>query len=167
MGLGFKALNIAILTISDTRDYTNDKSGDYLESAILKAGHQLAARQICLDDLYQIRAIVCNWIVDPHISVVLTTGGTGFYPRDVTPEAISVVFDKHIIGFGEMFRAISHVEIGMSTIQSRAFAGIANCTGIFCLPGATNACKTAWEKILKDQLDAATKPCNFVEHFIH
>ncbi|WP_442838844.1 molybdenum cofactor biosynthesis protein B [Acinetobacter baumannii] len=165
MNISFKALDIAILTVSDTRDFTNDKSGDYLESAILKAGHQLAIRQICPDDLYQIRAFVSSWIADPQISVILTTGGTGLYERDITPEAVSILFDKHIQGFGEIFRAISLAEIGMSTIQSRTIAGIANHTGIFCLPGSTNACKTAWTNLLENQFNILTQPCNFVAHF--
>ncbi|NUF38369.1 molybdenum cofactor biosynthesis protein B [Acinetobacter lactucae] len=165
MTMSFQALNIAILTVSDTRTIENDKSGDYLETAVHQAGHQVLSRQICLDDRYQIRSLVSQWITDAQISVILITGGTGFYERDVTPEAVSVLFDKFIDGFGEVFRAISLSEIGMATIQSRALAGIANHTGIFCLPGSTNACKTAWEMILKNQLDATTKPCNFVEHF--
>ncbi|HBN5964047.1 MULTISPECIES: molybdenum cofactor biosynthesis protein B [Acinetobacter calcoaceticus/baumannii complex] len=161
----FQALNIAILTISDTRTFANDKSGDYLEAAVIQAGHQVLSRQISIDDRYQIRSFVSQFIADAQISVILITGGTGFYDRDITPEAVSVLFDKSIDGFGEVFRAISMTEIGMATIQSRALAEIANHTGIFCLPGSTNACKTAWEKILKDQLDATTRPCNFVEHF--
>lgn len=165
MSTHFKALNIAVLSVSDTRDLSTDKSGDYLQSALLQAGHQLASRQICIDDRYQIRALVSQWIADPTVSVILITGGTGFYDRDVTPEAVSVLFDKQIEGFGEVFRAISLTEIGMATIQSRALAGIANHTGIFCLPGSTNACKTAWTKILDNQLNALTRPCNFVEHF--
>ena len=165
MTMSFQALNIAILTVSDTRTIENDKSGDYLETAVHQAGHQVLSRQICIDDRYQIRSLVSQWITDAQISVILITGGTGFYERDVTPEAVSVLFDKFIDGFGEVFRAISLSEIGMATIQSRALAGIANHTGIFCLPGSTNACKTAWEKILKNQLDTTTKPCNFVEHF--
>lgn len=165
MSTQFKALNIAVLSVSDTRDLSTDKSGDYLQNAILEAGHQLASRHICIDDRYQIRALVSQWIADPAVSVILITGGTGFYDRDVTPEAVSVLFDKQIEGFGELFRAISLSEIGMATIQSRALAGIANHTGIFCLPGSTNACKTAWTKILDNQLNALTRPCNFVEHF--
>lgn len=162
---GFKGLNIAILTVSDTRDFSNDTSGAYLESAIVTAGHRLAVREICPDDRYMIRAVVSNWIAAPDISAVLLTGGTGFYERDITPEAVSVLFDQHIDGFGELFRAISLTEIGMATLQSRSIAGIANRTGIFCLPGSTNACKTAWSKILEAQFDASTRPCNFVGHF--
>lgn len=157
-------LGVALLTLSDSRDKTTDKSGDYLENAIVACGHALIDRQLLPDDLYSIRAVVSIWIAASEIDVVLTTGGTGFYSRDVTPEAVKVLFDKDIPGFGEVFRQISLGEIGMSTLQSRALAGIANRTAIFCLPGSTNACKTAWEKILKEQLDSRTKPCNFVPH---
>ncbi len=155
-------LNIAILTVSDTRSEHNDTSGDYLVSAAKEAGHHIAVKQIVIDDIYRIRAIVSQWIADPAIHVVITTGGTGFSGRDSTPEALSVLFDKSIEGFGELFRAISFDEIGTSTIQSRALAGLANNTVIFCLPGSTSACRTGWEKIIRSQLDSTFRPCNFV-----
>ncbi len=157
-------LNIAVLTVSDTRTLEQDSSGQYLQDALTEAGHQLVERALCSDDLYQIRAIVSGWIADESVQVVLTTGGTGFYPRDITPEALSVLFDKTVDGFGEIFRAVSLEEIGMATLQSRAIAGMANQTAIFCLPGSTNACKTAWTKILEPQLNANTRPCNFAPH---
>lgn len=158
------ALNIAILTVSDTRSLDNDKSGDYLVSAITEAGHVLAARDLVKDDVYVLRAITSSWIADSAIHAILVTGGTGFSGRDSTPEALSVLFDKIIDGFGELFRQRSYEEIGTSTIQSRALAGFANKTLIFCLPGSTGACKTAWSGIIKDQLDASHKPCNFIHH---
>lgn len=156
------ALNIAVLTVSDTRTELNDTSGDFLAAAAKEAGHSIAARHIVIDDIYRIRAIVSQWIADPEIHVVITTGGTGFSGRDSTPEALSVLFDKTIEGFGELFRAISYDEIGTSTIQSRALAGLANNTVIFCLPGSTSACRTGWEKIIGSQLDSTYRPCNFV-----
>lgn len=165
MNSEFKALNIAVLTISDTRTIDTDTSGAYLSEAITKAGHHVKAREIVKDDVYQMRAIVSNWIADKDVHVVISTGGTGFTGRDSTPEALQVLFDKHVEGFGELFRHISLSEIGTSTVQSRVFAGIANNTGVFCLPGSTGACKTGWNGILKEQLDATTKPCNFVGHF--
>ncbi|WP_088331017.1 molybdenum cofactor biosynthesis protein B [Lacimicrobium sp. SS2-24] len=158
------ALNIAVLTVSDTRDEQTDTSGQYLVSALEEAGHQLAAKAICKDDIYQLRAVVSAWIADSNVQVILLTGGTGFSGRDSTPEAISVLFDKHVEGFGELFRYLSFKEIGTSTVQSRALAGIANQTLIFCMPGSTGACKTAWNGIIKEQLDAAHRPCNFVGH---
>lgn len=158
------SLRIAVLTVSDTRQLDTDTSGQYLVDALTAAGHQLLARQIVKDDIYQLRAVVSDWIAQPDIQVILTTGGTGFSGRDSTPEALSVLFDKQIEGFGEMFRHFSLLEIGTSTIQSRAVAGMANRTLIFCMPGSTGACKTAWLNILQSQLDAATKPCNFVAH---
>ncbi|NMH61200.1 molybdenum cofactor biosynthesis protein B [Alteromonas ponticola] len=154
-------LNIAILTVSDTRTRANDKSGDYLQTAADKAGHQVVARQIVADELYVLRAAVSTWIADSGIDVILTTGGTGFAERDVTPEAIQILFDKAIVGFGEVFRQISYDEIGSATVQSRALAGVANNTLIFCMPGSTGACRTAWEKIIVEQLDASFRPCNF------
>ncbi len=156
------SLKIALLTVSDTRNLDTDTSGAWLASAIEQAGHQLAAREICKDDIYQLRATVSQWIANPTIQVIITTGGTGFSQRDSTPEALAPLFDKSIDGFGELFRAISYEDIGSSTIQSRALAGIANQSIIFCLPGSTNACKTAWETILAEQLEATHKPCNFV-----
>ncbi len=160
---GFQALNICVLAISDTRTQETDKSGQKLADLLADAGHRLYDRQLVRDDIYQIRAVVSRWISDPAAQVVLTTGGTGFASRDVTPEAITVLLDRPIDGFGELFRQISYQEIGTSTIQSRAFAGMANGTGIFCLPGSTGACATAWVHILKDQLDARHKPCNFAQ----
>lgn len=159
-------LNLAVLTISDTRSLETDKSGDYLVEALTSAGHVLGARDLVKDDIYQQRAIVSQWIVDKDIHAVLITGGTGFTHRDSTPEAISVLFDKEVDGFGELFRHISYEEIGTSTIQSRAIAGFANNTVIFCLPGSTGACRTAWEKIIASQLDADFTPCNFVKHLV-
>ena len=155
-------LNVAVLTVSDTRTPDTDTSGAFLEEALLAAGHQIADRQIVIDDVYQLRAIVSRWIADPGVEVVLTTGGTGFSGRDSTPEALLPLFDKTIDGFGEVFRAISLTEIGSSTVQSRALAGIANGTVIFCMPGSTGACRTAWEGVLRDQLDSEHRPCNFV-----
>ncbi len=157
-----QTLNLAILTVSDTRTEQTDTSGDYLVSAAQAAGHTVAARQIVIDDIYRIRAVLSQWIADPAIQAVITTGGTGFSGRDSTPEAVSVLFDKTIEGFGELFRAISFDEIGTSTIQSRALAGLANNTVIFCLPGSTSACRTGWEKIIRAQLDSTQRPCNFV-----
>ncbi len=162
----FIPLSIAVLTISDTRDEATDTSGAYLVSAIEEAGHQLAGKRIVIDDKYLLRATVSQWIADPTVNVIISTGGTGFTGRDSTPEALSVLFDKHIEGFGELFRYLSYQEIGTSTVQSRVFAGIANDTGIFCLPGSTGACKTGWNGILKEQLDARHRPCNFVGHFL-
>jgi len=158
-------LNIAILTISDTRTSANDTSGDALAGLIAAAGHKLAARAIVKDDVYLLRAQVSQWIADPCIHAIITTGGTGFSRRDSTPEALIPLFDKQVEGFGEVFRAVSHKEIGSSTVQSRAFAGIANAKGVFCLPGSTGACRTGWNAILKEQLDSDYKPCNFVGLF--
>jgi molybdenum cofactor biosynthesis protein B len=157
-------LNIAVLTISDTRDDESDTSGNYLCQAIQDAGHSLAEKAIVKDDIYQIRAVTSAWIANEGINAIITTGGTGFSGRDSTPEAMSVLFDKHVEGFGETFRAISLQEIGVSTIQSRALAGLANNTVIFCVPGSTGACKTAWNNIISQQLDSTYRPCNFVGH---
>ena len=134
----------------------------FLEEALRDAGHDIADRQIVIDDVYQLRAIVSQWIADPSVEVILTTGGTGFSGRDSTPEALAPLFDKAIDGFGEVFRALSLTEIGSSTVQSRALAGLANGTVIFCMPGSTGACRTAWEGVLRDQLASEHKPCNFV-----
>lgn len=158
-----QTLNIAVLTVSDTRTPENDTSGDYLCEALTAAGHQLAERRIVIDDIYQIRALVSAWIAADNIHCVLITGGTGFSGRDSTPEAIAPLFDKTIDGFGELFRQISYQDIGTSTLQSRALAGLANQTLVVCMPGSTNACRTAWEGILLQQLDADCKPCNFVK----
>ena len=156
-------LAIAVLTISDSRTLDNDTSGDLLVERLKGDGHMLAHRQLIPDNVYQIRATVSNWIADNATDVVLTTGGTGFTGRDSTPEALLPLFDKIIEGFGELFRQISYEEIDRSTIQSRAVAGIANATLIFAVPGSTNACATAWDQILHNQLDATFKPCNFAE----
>lgn len=160
----FVPLNIAVLTVSDTRNEETDTSGRSLVENLKAVGHHLADKQIVIDDKYDIRAIVSRWIADKSIHVILVTGGTGFTGRDTTPEAVTPLFDKTIEGFGELFRHISFNEIGTATIQSRAFAGMANKTVIFCMPGSTNACRTAWEHILKSQLDSRNKPCNFVPH---
>lgn len=159
-------LSIAVLTISDTRTFETDTSGQYLADALTDAGHTLGDRALVKDDIYQQRAIVSKWIADDRIHAVLITGGTGFTHRDSTPEAISVLFDKQVDGFGELFRQVSYEEIGTSTIQSRAIAGFANHTVIFCLPGSSGACRTGWEKIIRSQLDADFRPCNFVKHLI-
>lgn len=162
----FIPLNIAILTVSDSRTIAEDSSGQYLVDELKAAGHHLADRQLIKDDIYQIRAVISGWIADPTIHAVITTGGTGFYIRDSMPEAVGVLFDKSIDGFGEMFRLLSKDDIGMSTVQSRAVAGMANGTGIFCLPGSTGACRTGWSDILREQFDNRTRPCNFVPHFM-
>jgi molybdenum cofactor biosynthesis protein B len=156
----FVALNLCVLTVSDTRTPDNDTSGDYLRDALTSAGHRLYARAIVVDDRYRMRAVVSAWIADAAVNGILITGGTGFTGRDSTPEAIAPLLDKHMPGFGEMFRVLSFDEIGTATLQSRAFAGLANDKFIFCLPGSTSACKTAWEKLICSQLDARTKPCN-------
>ena len=156
-------LAIAVLTISDSRTPDNDTSGDLLVERLTGDGHLLASRDLIPDNVYQIRATVSNWIADDTTDVVLTTGGTGFTGRDSTPEALLPLFDKTIEGFGELFRQISYGEIGSSTIQSRALAGLANATLIFAVPGSTNACATAWDRILQNQLDSTFKPCNFAE----
>jgi len=155
-------LKTAVLTVSDTRTPDTDTSGAFLEEALLAAGHEVTDRRIVIDDIYQLRAVVSAWIADPDVEVVLTTGGTGFSGRDSTPEALAPLFDKMIDGFGESFRALSFAEIGSSTVQSRALAGLANGTVIFCVPGSTGACRTAWEGLIRDQLDSEHKPCNFV-----
>ena len=154
-------LNIAVLTVSDTRTADTDTSGQFLEDALLEAGHVLASRAIVVDDIYQIRARLSAWIADSTLHAILVTGGTGFSGRDSTPEAVLPLFDKTIDGFGEVFRALSLQEIGSSTVQSRAIAGLANRTAVFCMPGSTGACKTAWNGVIKDQLDAEHRPCNF------
>ncbi|HID82039.1 MAG TPA: molybdenum cofactor biosynthesis protein B [Chromatiales bacterium] len=158
----FIPLNIAVLTISDSRTDADDKSGNLLVDHLQTAGHKLADKKIVRDDIYQIRAVLSQWIADDNIHAVLTTGGTGVTGRDGTPEAVEVLFDKTIEGFGETFRMLSYDEIKTSTIQSRAIAGVANATYIFCLPGSPGACKTAWEKIIAAQLDHRTRPCNLV-----
>ncbi|GGW89684.1 molybdenum cofactor biosynthesis protein B [Alteromonas halophila] len=157
-------LGVAVLTVSDTRTRETDKSGDYLADALQEAGHRLVDRKIAKDDIYEQRAIVSSWIADPAVQAVLVTGGTGFTGRDSTPEALGVLFDKQVDGFGELFRQLSYEEIGTATIQSRALAGFANHTVIFCLPGSTGACRTGWTRIIASQLDADFRPCNFVAH---
>lgn len=154
-------LGVAVLTISDTRTEDTDRSGQALVERATSAGHRLADKRIVVDDVYQIRAVVSAWITDPEVQVIISTGGTGFTGRDSTPEAVSVLFDKRIEGFGERFRLLSGEEIGSSTIQSRCLAGLANATVIFCLPGSTGACRTGWDGILAEQLDSRHKPCNF------
>ena len=158
----FVPLNVAVLTVSDTRNEDTDTSGKLLVDSLTSTGHRLTAKAIVKDDVYQMRAVISQWVADPTVEVILTTGGTGFSGRDSTPEALTPLFDKHIKGFGELFRSISYNDIGTSTIQSRAFAGIANNKVIFCMPGSTNACRTAWEGIIAEQLDARHMPCNFV-----
>jgi molybdenum cofactor biosynthesis protein B len=162
-GLLVTSLSCAVLTVSDTRTAANDTSGDLLVTLLEADGHRLTDRALVRDDVYQIRAVVSRWIADPAIQVVLSTGGTGFTGRDSTPEALTPLFDKTILGFGELFRQVSYDEIGSSTIQSRAVGGLANATLIFALPGSGNAVRTGWEKILHHQLDASFRPCNFVE----
>jgi len=159
----FVALNIAVLTVSDTRTPETDTSGQALVDRLQHAGHRLQARIIVKDDVYQLRAQVSQWIADPQVQVILSTGGTGFSHRDSTPEALQPLFDKEIEGFGELFRNLSYEEIGTSTIQSRAVAGLANGTVIFCLPGSTGACRTGWDRIIAEQLDKRHRPCNFVD----
>lgn len=153
------AYSIAVLTISDTRTADTDSSGQYLVEA-LQPMHTLFDKQIVTDDKYQIRAQLSHWIADAGVQAIITTGGTGLTARDITVEAITPLLDKMIEGFGELFRALSYEEIGTSTLQSRVFAGIANKTVIFCLPGSTNACRTGWEKLIQHQLNADTRPCN-------
>ncbi|OIQ47428.1 MAG: molybdenum cofactor biosynthesis protein B [Gammaproteobacteria bacterium MedPE] len=160
----FVPLNIAVLTISDTRNEQTDTSGALLVNELTDSGHHAYAKEIVQDNVYDIRAVISKWIADDKIQAIVCTGGTGFTARDNTPEAISVLFDKNVEGFGELFRQISYDEIGTSTVQSRALAGMANDTVIFCLPGSTNACRTGWNKIIKEQLDASHRPCNFVPH---
>jgi len=160
---GFLPLNIAVLTVSDSRTEADDKSGALLRDKAEAAGHQVVAKEIVPDDVYQMRATFSRWIADPQIQVVLSTGGTGVTGRDSTPEAIAPLLDKQIEGFGELFRTVSFEEIGTSTVQSRAVGGLANGTFIFCLPGSSGACRTAWDKILEAQLDHRTRPCNFAQ----
>jgi molybdenum cofactor biosynthesis protein B len=160
--LEFIPLNIVILTVSDTRTAANDTSGDALEKLATQAGHKVVMRHISKDDVYLLRAAVSAWIAAADIHAVIATGGTGMTGRDSTPEALLPLLDREITGFGELFRSLSYKEIGSSTVQSRAFAGLANRTLIFALPGSTGACITGWQGILKEQLDASHKPCNFV-----
>jgi len=160
----FEPLSIAILTVSDTRNVDTDTSGHYIAQSAKQEGHHVSVSEIVVDDIYLIRAAVSNYIADPTIQAVLITGGTGFTHRDSTPEAIIPLLDKQVEGFGELFRHLSYQEIGTSTIQSRAVSGLANGTVIFCIPGSTGACRTAWEGIIQPQLNSTQGPCNFVPH---
>ncbi|MCG8488231.1 MAG: molybdenum cofactor biosynthesis protein B [Chromatiales bacterium] len=159
----FIPLNISVMTVSDSRTEENDKSGQKLKSMLEEAGHKLADKRIVKDDRYQIRAVISEWIANPDVQVIISTGGTGLTGRDGTPEAVEPLLDKTIIGFGEMFRSLSYEIIGTSTMQSRAIAGVANGTFVFCLPGSTGACKDGWSKLISAQLDYRTRPCNLVE----
>jgi len=159
----FLPIGIAVLTVSDSRDEQSDKSGRLLVERLTRAGHRLAEKLIVPDDIYQIRAAVSRWIADPEVNAVITTGGTGVTGRDGTPEAVRPLLDKVLDGFGEMFRSISYADIKTSTLQSRALAGVANATYVFCVPGSSGACATAWDELIAAQLDARTRPCNLVE----
>jgi len=159
----FLPIGIAVLTVSDSRDEQSDKSGRLLAERLTRAGHRLAEKAIVPDDVYRIRAIVSRWIADPQVNAVITTGGTGVTGRDGTPEAIRPLLDKVLDGFGEMFRSISYADIKTSTLQSRALAGVANATYVFCVPGSSGACATAWDTLIEAQLDYRTRPCNLVE----
>ncbi|ARF49383.1 MULTISPECIES: molybdenum cofactor biosynthesis protein B [Pantoea] len=160
----FQPLQLAMLTVSDSRDASSDTSGDYLREAAAEAGHSVIDHAIVPDNVYRIRAIVSRWIASEDVQVVIINGGTGFNAKNSTPEALLPLFDREIDGFGELFRMVSYEDIGGSTLQSRAVAGLANQTLIFAVPGSTSACTTAWERIIADQLDARTRPCNFVTH---
>lgn len=159
----FVPLNIAVMTVSDSRTEETDTSGKTLVDRLTAAGHRLAEKRIVPDDIYRIRAAVSQWIADAAVQAVITTGGTGVTGRDGTPEAVQVLLDKQIDGFGEVFRMLSYEEINTSTIQSRALAGVANGTFVFCVPGSSGACRTAWDKLIVHQLDYRTRPCNLVE----
>jgi len=159
----FVALDIAVLTVSDSRGEDEDKSGKLLVERLTRAGHRCAEKRIVRDDVYAIRAVVAAWIANPEVQAVITTGGTGVTGRDGTPEAVAPLLDKVLDGFGEIFRMISWQQIKTSTIQSRAVAGVANGTYIFCLPGSSGACATGWDEIIAAQLDRRTRPCNLVE----
>ena len=157
----FLPLNIAVITVSDSRTENTDKSGAYLRDALTEAGHNFVGKKIVPDDIYQMRAAFSNWIADPEVQVIISTGGTGVTGRDSTPEAVAPLLDKQVEGFGELYRSVSFEEIGASTLQSRTLAGLANGTFIFCVPGSSGACRTAWTKIMLPQLDIRTRPCNF------
>lgn len=159
----FIPLNIAILTVSDTRTEADDISGKTLVEKLEKSGHRAFAKAIVVDNIYQIRATVSKWIADEKVNVIISTGGTGVTGRDGTPEAVEPLLDKTLDGFGEVFRMLSYQDIKTSTIQSRAIAGVANATYIFCLPGSSSACCTAWDSLISEQLDFTTKPCNLVQ----
>lgn len=154
------ALNLCVLTVSDSRSSADDVSGDYLAGALQADGHRLYARGLLPDDKYRLRALLSQWIADPAVDGILCTGGTGFTGRDSTPEAVLPLLDKEMPGFGELFRQLSYADIGTSALQSRALAGLANGVFVFCLPGSTSACRLAWERILGQQLNSGTKPCN-------
>lgn len=156
----FKPLRVAVITISDSRTAENDGSGDYLADSLGGEGHLIAHREIVKDDKYALRAAFSALIADENVDVIVSTGSTGLTGRDIAPEAIEPLFDKAIDGFGELFRSASLADIGAATIQSRAFAGLANATVIFCMPGSPGACRTAWEEVIRPQLDARTRPCN-------
>jgi molybdopterin adenylyltransferase len=159
----FLPLNLAVLTVSDSRSDAQDTSGRFLKESAAAAGHRIVASAIVRDDIYQLRAVFSRWIADAAVHVIISTGGTGVTGRDSTPEAVLPLLDKQVEGFGELFRHLSLAEIGTSTVQSRALGGLANGTFIFCLPGSTGACRTAWEHILLPQLDNRTRPCNFAQ----
>ncbi|MBV5300756.1 MAG: molybdenum cofactor biosynthesis protein B [Methylococcales bacterium] len=159
----FIELNIAVLTVSDTRNDTNDISGNTLVEKIQQAGHKVIEKKIVADNMYTIRAVVSQWILEEQINVIVTTGGTGVTGRDGTPEAIAPLLDKVLDGFGEIFRWLSYADIQTSTIQSRAISGVANGTYIFCLPGSSSACRMAWDSLIQAQLDSRTRPCNLVQ----
>jgi molybdenum cofactor biosynthesis protein B len=161
--LTFLPIQIAVLTVSDTRDLASDRSGQTLQDRIVAAGHHCVAREICRDDASLIEVVLRRWIADPQVDCVITTGGTGITGRDVTPEAFARVLEKEITGFGELFRMLSYAKIGTSTMQSRAIGGVAGGTYLFALPGSTGACKDAWDDILRFQLDVRHRPCNLVE----
>ncbi|WP_299997706.1 molybdenum cofactor biosynthesis protein B [uncultured Cedecea sp.] len=160
----FIPARIVILTVSGHRTPDNDTSGHYLRDAAIEAGHEVLENVITTENLYRIRAYVSNWVADESVQVVLINGGTGFTEHDQVPEALQPLFDREIAGFGELFRMFSYEDIGTSTLQSRAIAGMANRTLIFAMPGSTNACRTAWENIIAQQLDARQRPCNFHPH---
>ncbi len=159
----FIPLNIAILVVSDSRTDADDLSGKTLAERANDAGHRVIEKKIVPDDIYQIRAAVSHWIAAAEVNVIITTGGTGVTGRDGTPEAVNPLLDKVLDGFGETFRMLSYQDIKTSTIQSRALAGVANATYIFCLPGSSSACRTAWDGLIKEQLDHRTRPCNLVQ----
>lgn len=160
---GFRTVRIAVLTVSDSRDEQSDSSGGLLVQRLGDAGHLLAEKCIVPDDVYAIRAVVSRWIADPAVQAIITTGGTGITGRDGTPEAVGPLLDKVLEGFGEVFRAVSFAEIGTSALQSRALAGVANGTFVFCVPGSSGACATAWDSLIAAQLDSRTRPCNLVD----
>ena len=161
--INFIPINIAVVTISDTRVLDNDKSGDVLEQRVIKSNHKLISREIVKDDFDKISQLFLNLINNKKIDVIISTGGTGLTGRDITPEVMKTLFEKTIDGFGEMFRWLSYSKIGTSALQSRALAGVSNGTYIFCLPGSPSACRDGWDQILIHQLDIRHKPCNFIE----